>query len=173
MIENIYLSYLAAGICIYFGVAGILLTIAFITSILQSFFYQVSSFKQPAFYGTRRFVYNSRYLCYGTIGKTFLKALEKEWTPDWEKNPKALFFSLAHNLWKSDRFSSRDGTSVKFMEARITSSISLSERRSFITSILQSFFYQVSSFLLTIVGVKRTNIKEDITIRIEKRGVLA
>ena len=22
---------------------------------------------------------------------------------DWEKNPKALFFSLAHNLWKSDR----------------------------------------------------------------------
>ena len=35
--------------------------------------------------------------------QTFLKALEKEWTPDWEKNPKALFFSLAHNLWKSDR----------------------------------------------------------------------
>ena len=35
--------------------------------------------------------------------QTFLKALETEWMLDWEKNPKALFFSLAHNLWKSDR----------------------------------------------------------------------
>ena len=35
--------------------------------------------------------------------QTFLKALETEWTLDWENNPKALFFSLAHNLWKSDR----------------------------------------------------------------------
>ena len=35
--------------------------------------------------------------------QTFLKALETEWTLDWERNPKALFFSLAHNLWKSDR----------------------------------------------------------------------
>ena len=35
--------------------------------------------------------------------QTFLKALETEWTLDWEKNPKALFFSLAHNLWKSSR----------------------------------------------------------------------
>ena len=35
--------------------------------------------------------------------QTFLKALEMQWTLDWEKNPKALFFSLAHNLWKSDR----------------------------------------------------------------------
>ena len=35
--------------------------------------------------------------------QTFLKALEAEWTLDWEKNPKALFFSLAHNLWKSGR----------------------------------------------------------------------
>ncbi len=35
--------------------------------------------------------------------QTFLKALETEWRLDWEKNPKALFFSLAHNLWKSDR----------------------------------------------------------------------
>lgn len=35
--------------------------------------------------------------------QTFLKALETEWTLDWEKNPKALFFSLTHNLWKSDR----------------------------------------------------------------------
>ena len=35
--------------------------------------------------------------------QTFLKALETDWTLDWEKNPKALFFSLAHNLWKSDR----------------------------------------------------------------------
>lgn len=35
--------------------------------------------------------------------QTFLKALETEWTLDWEKNPKALFFSLAHNLWKSGR----------------------------------------------------------------------
>lgn len=35
--------------------------------------------------------------------QTFLKALETDWTLDWEKNPKALFFSLAYNLWKSDR----------------------------------------------------------------------
>lgn len=35
--------------------------------------------------------------------QTFLKALETEWTMDWESNPKALFFSLAHNLWKSGR----------------------------------------------------------------------
>ncbi len=35
--------------------------------------------------------------------QTFLKALEAEWTLDWENNPRALFFSLAHNLWKSDR----------------------------------------------------------------------
>lgn len=35
--------------------------------------------------------------------QTFLKALEAEWKLDWEQNPKALFFSLAHNLWKSDR----------------------------------------------------------------------
>ncbi len=35
--------------------------------------------------------------------QTFLKALETKWTLDWESNPKALFFSLAHNLWKSDR----------------------------------------------------------------------
>lgn len=35
--------------------------------------------------------------------QTFLKALEMEWTLDWGKNPKALFFSLTHNLWKSDR----------------------------------------------------------------------
>lgn len=35
--------------------------------------------------------------------QTFLKALETEWTLDWEKNPRALFFSLAYNLWKSDR----------------------------------------------------------------------
>lgn len=31
----------------------------------------------------------------------------------------------------------------------------------------------LAGILLTIVGAKRTNIKEDITIRIEKRGVLA
>ena len=35
--------------------------------------------------------------------QTFLKALETEWELDWEKNPKAIFFSLAHNLWKSNR----------------------------------------------------------------------
>ena len=35
--------------------------------------------------------------------QTFLKALETEWTLDWEKNPKALFFSFAHNLWKSGK----------------------------------------------------------------------
>lgn len=33
--------------------------------------------------------------------ETFLKALERELVLDWENNPKALFFSLAHNLWKS------------------------------------------------------------------------
>lgn len=31
----------------------------------------------------------------------------------------------------------------------------------------------LAGILLTIVGVKRTNMKEDITIHIEKRGVLA
>ena len=35
--------------------------------------------------------------------QTFLKALETEWTLDWKKNPKALFFSLTHNIWKSDK----------------------------------------------------------------------
>ena len=35
--------------------------------------------------------------------QTFLKALEMEWTLDWGQNPKALFFSLTHNLWKSRR----------------------------------------------------------------------
>lgn len=34
--------------------------------------------------------------------QTFLRALESDWTLDWQKNPKALFFSLAHNLWKSN-----------------------------------------------------------------------
>lgn len=33
----------------------------------------------------------------------FLKALESDMNLDWEQNPKALFFSLAHNLWKSDQ----------------------------------------------------------------------
>ena len=31
----------------------------------------------------------------------------------------------------------------------------------------------LAGVLLTIVGVKRTNMKEEITIRIEKRGALA
>lgn len=35
------------------------------------------------------------------------------------------------------------------------------------------FYIGVAGILLTIAGVKRANIKEDITIRIEKRGVLA
>lgn len=35
--------------------------------------------------------------------QTFLKALESDMKLDWNQNPKALFFSLAHNLWKSDR----------------------------------------------------------------------
>lgn len=35
------------------------------------------------------------------------------------------------------------------------------------------FYVSMAGILLTIVGVKRTNIKEDITIRIEKRGVWA
>lgn len=34
------------------------------------------------------------------------------------------------------------------------------------------FYAGVTGILLTIAGVKRANIKEDITIRIEKRGVL-
>ena len=35
------------------------------------------------------------------------------------------------------------------------------------------FYIGMAGVLLTIVGVKRTNMKEDITIRIEKRGALA
>ena len=35
------------------------------------------------------------------------------------------------------------------------------------------FYIGAAGILLTIAGVKRGNIKEDITIRIEKRGVLA
>ena len=35
------------------------------------------------------------------------------------------------------------------------------------------FYIGLAGVLLTIVGVKRTNMKEDITIRVEKRGVLA
>lgn len=34
--------------------------------------------------------------------QTFLKALESDWILDWEQNPRSLFFSMAHNLWKSD-----------------------------------------------------------------------
>lgn len=33
----------------------------------------------------------------------FLKALETELPLNWAQNPKALFFSIAHNLWKSSR----------------------------------------------------------------------
>lgn len=35
------------------------------------------------------------------------------------------------------------------------------------------FYIGLAGIVLTIVGVKRTNMKEDITIRIEKRGALA
>ena len=35
------------------------------------------------------------------------------------------------------------------------------------------FYVGVAGIVLTIVGVKRTNIREEITIRVEKRGVLA
>ena len=34
--------------------------------------------------------------------QTFLNALESDIELDWEQNPKALFFSFAYNLWKSD-----------------------------------------------------------------------
>lgn len=34
--------------------------------------------------------------------QTFLKALESDFNLDWNNNPRALFFSLTHNLWKSD-----------------------------------------------------------------------
>lgn len=34
--------------------------------------------------------------------QTFLKALESDWVLDWEANPKALFFSMTYNLWRSD-----------------------------------------------------------------------
>ena len=34
------------------------------------------------------------------------------------------------------------------------------------------FYVGLAGVLITIIGVKRTNIKEDITIRIEKRGIL-
>lgn len=33
--------------------------------------------------------------------QTSLKALESNWILDWDNNPKALFFSLSYNLWKS------------------------------------------------------------------------
>lgn len=33
--------------------------------------------------------------------QTFLKALESNLKLDWKQNPKALFFSLSYNLWKS------------------------------------------------------------------------
>ena len=35
------------------------------------------------------------------------------------------------------------------------------------------FYIGVAGVLLTIIGVKRTNMKENITIRMEKRGILA
>lgn len=35
--------------------------------------------------------------------QTFLKALESGMELDWEQNPKALFFSFAYNLWKSEQ----------------------------------------------------------------------
>jgi len=35
--------------------------------------------------------------------QTFLKALESNMELDWEQNPKALFFSFAYNLWKSEQ----------------------------------------------------------------------
>ena len=35
--------------------------------------------------------------------KTFLNALESDIELDWEQNPKALFFSFAYNLWKSEQ----------------------------------------------------------------------
>lgn len=35
--------------------------------------------------------------------QTFLKELESKWTLDWDNNPKALFFSLAHFLWKNEK----------------------------------------------------------------------
>ena len=35
------------------------------------------------------------------------------------------------------------------------------------------FYICVAGILLTIIGVKRANIKEDIIIRIEKRGIMA
>ena len=33
--------------------------------------------------------------------QTFLKALESSRALDWEENPRAFFFTVAHNLWKS------------------------------------------------------------------------
>lgn len=35
--------------------------------------------------------------------QTFLKALESRRTLEWKENPKAFFFAVAHNLWKSDK----------------------------------------------------------------------
>lgn len=35
--------------------------------------------------------------------QTFLKALETQWMLDWQRNPRALFLSLAYHLWKSGR----------------------------------------------------------------------
>ena len=35
--------------------------------------------------------------------QTFLKALESSFTMEWEGNPRAFFFAMAHNQWKSGR----------------------------------------------------------------------
>lgn len=35
--------------------------------------------------------------------QTFLKALETDLALDWKQNQKALFFSIVHSLWKSDK----------------------------------------------------------------------
>ena len=35
--------------------------------------------------------------------QTFLKALEREATLEWQRNPRAFFFAVAHSQWKSNR----------------------------------------------------------------------
>lgn len=169
--------------------------------------------------------------------QTFLKALEAEWTLDWENNPRALFFSLAHNLWKSARRkqarrntiapcsnfdeeteavlhtqgSMEDDYLQKELNHKLKAALYQQEaalRKRSVTHQLSiwylpmvlnlimfsslaflawimienrylSYFAMgiciyagVAGILLTVVGVKRADIKEKITIRVEK-GVLA
>ena len=142
--------------------------------------------------------------------QTFLKALESDMELDWEQNPKALFFSFAYNLWKSEqRKNARRSTLVpcaNFDEANeneLRSEENIEEnifRQELIVEInkiienlpekfrvpliLYYLFEQpigeigiclymgTVGILITLLGVKRANLKENITVHIQKRGAL-